>query len=281
MNYGYSDVEKQLLAVSKPFNCIDIEVLKNCMIKYVIKKLNYLPANMNENVNIETNVYFSEVRKIIGGNLCASDRNIYIDKQAFMQNTKLYTFQITHEMFHSLSFNYEYFNCKFGQKTEKKMIAINEGVTQLLTEDFKACRLSEEDDRVYFYIKLVMRVFKVLLEEKFLMEQYFNVNDNFEKKFNYFFKNNFECFNDCMNEILDLKTKNSRNLMTHEDEIKLDYLICGMNKFMKQAIKKSVEVWNHNVIEQRIIQEVQDKKFLNKIGYDVDSFDNPVRIFKK
>ena len=166
----------------------------NILLDKRIKTLNYL-RNLGinnqitiNNINADIKVYSAPVTEIYGCTFIHYDNCIYLDENFIFnpKNQNITNCQITHEFLHGLNFdenNRQYIFGHLAVEATQKYNAVDEGVTQMLTEDIEQKYLSREEDHYYFY-KNIMRIMKVLIGEKKIINQYLNLGNDFEKEVN-------------------------------------------------------------------------------------------------
>ncbi len=171
------EVDKNVINISN----INLEKYKKKIGEYIKAKLGYLPKTLSLNKNKKIEVYSGDVKNTFQTNSINNKNKIYIEKEVFEKNKKLTEYLVMHELIHILSYKDK--ETKFGGIYNWVVRDINEGITQLLTEDIMGSDLSEKEYPKHYYSKNIMKIYKVLLGEELLIEQYFSENKKFEEKF--------------------------------------------------------------------------------------------------
>ena len=214
------------------------------------------------NINSDVQIYSAPVTEIYGCTFMQYDGCIYLDEKFISnpQNKDITNCQITHEFLHGLNTDENNRSYIFGHlavEAVRKYVGVDEGVTQMITEDIEQKYLPKEEDH-YYFLKNIMRIFKVLIGEQKIVNQYLNLGNEFENEVNKVMNDeswfyNFALLMEKYNN-LDKKKRQDKqeykeetNLLEKEILVKVSDLISSkiiINSNVLEELKKEFETRN-------------------------------------
>lgn len=176
------------------------------------------------------------------------------------QNKDITNCQITHEFLHGLNTDENNRSYIFGHlavEAVRKYVGVDEGVTQMITEDIEQKYLPKEEDH-YYFLKNIMRIFKVLIGEQKIVNQYLNLGNEFENEVNKVMNDeswfyNFALLMEKYNNLYKKKRqdkqeyKEETNLLEKEILVKVSDLISSkiiINSNILEELKEEFETRN-------------------------------------
>lgn len=229
-------------------------------------------SNLEQNLNKGFSLFYAPLRQIKGVNMCCwpckdGSKEIYVDEDFALNNSKITNIQMTHEVLHGLSqmkgANQYFFGHQCQENDQSIYTGIDEATTQLFAEDIEQQRLKEKEDYLYF-VKNIMRVMKVIFGVDKLANQYLNNNNQFEQEFNKTTNGKFDAFVKFMNDVYILSKEKYYSKLNVGDIQLLDTKKEQIANFVKELINSNSKTKPQ--LSQILFVEILDKDFLDKIG---------------
>ena len=200
-----------------------LENIKEDIIKYLIR-VGFIKNSREErfirnNLNSVKNLYVENLEEKFGTQMVSRKDSIAIDQKFVIFNSdktkvlglkkeyyELIISQLGHELWHNAS-NSNDVHGIIVNNDNKRFLALNEGITQLLAEDISGFTLSKYSDKTYRYFKYIAQILRLSTSNEILLKSYLYHTDDLKNSCNTLAGDSdfYDQFNEYLSNLLYLK----------------------------------------------------------------------------